>query len=228
MEAAPREESLGRLLSFQGVCMTMQAQAVNTAGQVLTGVAVPTAADFQPAASPVQQQAAPAADSQSAALEQRFARLEALAKENQGLRSKVGRLESQMKGADWYTPEFVAAFSGFEQAKATLVQQGYSEDEIEILAQKPDLLKRLADSVAPTPDMKGADPLSEIAALRAENAALKAGKPANGGNPGNEPPAGRGAPVQDGPSHKEIFTNGKRLPSSAEIDRITAQQRASW
>ena len=73
------------------------------------------------------------------------------------------------------------------------------------------------------------NPLSEIAALRAENAALKAGKPSNGGNPGNEPPAGRGAPVQDGPSHKEMFTNyGKRLPSSAEIDRITALQRASW
>ena len=128
-------------------------------------------AKAQSAAAP-QGQASP--EDRFAALEARFAKLEGLEKDLHAERTAHGRTRAQLRIAQGENGEaFNRAFNNYERAKATLLQQGYSEATIDRMAERdPESLSELAGRTAetPAPASKGDD----LAALRAEIAALKA------------------------------------------------------
>ena len=109
-----------------------------------------------------------------ATIEANFAKLEGLTKEVQGLRSTNGWLRHQVKIATEKSPDFEAAFAGYEESKAILLVHGWSEDDISEMATKtPMIMKKIAKNLA-----DASSDNSAIKTLRDDIVAVKGQSPA--------------------------------------------------
>lgn len=157
-------------------------------------------------------QNAPAPDDPLAKLTARLDQFEAMSKELHAERTTAGRLKAQLKVATAEnTDRFIAAYSRFDEERALLLEQGYSERVIDALAASdPEALREMA-AQARKP-AKGVPASDELAALRAEIQALK-----QGGAGAQPPPTPTPTPI------RSVFDNmpqGQRPPARTLPDLI--------
>ena len=163
-------------------------------------------------------QGEPAPDDRFAAIETRFSKLEqGYEKEVHSLKTALGREQAKLRVATENAAGFTAAWDNYEESKAVLLEQGYSEEEIESLVKaSPSALKKLARN-APTATSQASvkSPVDEVKALREEIAAMKAAQAQTAGT-GRVSPSG-GASVPPERSLEQLLNVDTRRKSHKEL-----------